>query len=448
MSRVLMLVLNPMTADSRVHREAAALAGAGHDVTVVATAAQGLPAQEARAGYRVLRLQYRRVVKDAVVGRSRALAGEGSERRRAVQAVSTPAQDALVALHTGLAVGHQVAGKLTWLAGGAFLKIVRSLTLPFEYWQGSIARLPRFLPRCDAIHAHDLGTLAAAVRLARVWRPSPRVIYDSHELYVEQRTRWKPYEKLLWRLHETRWIRHADLVITVSDGIADELVRRYRLRRRPLVLFNSPDVGDHPSGRGLRADMTGAAEAPVVAYAGAVKPGRGVELLVDALTHADAWHLALVGPAESPHLEDLRAQAARAGVAHRLHVLPPVPAGELPAYLRDADLGVHPLEPTCLNHELAMPNKMFDYAFAGVPLAVSRLKEMTAFVEDNRLGVTFDAHDGPAVAAAIDLALRNRDRLTPTPEALDRVKQRYGWPTQRRRLLTAYAALGLESPHD
>ncbi len=305
-----MLVLNPMTADSRVDKEASALGAAGHDVTVVATAAAGLPGVEQRGGYRVLRLPYRRTVKDRVVGRSRALAAEAAARRSLLGAArahgaSGPAWDAAHARHAAGALGLRAAGAAVRLGGGAVLKTARTGLLPVEYWHGTASALPRRVARPDVVHAHDLGTLAAAVRLARRWhrrhpgRPRPRVVYDSHELYVEQQTSWTRRERLAWRAHEARWIGAADLVVTVSDGIADELARRYRLRARPLVLFNSPDVeraGAAP--RALRDDV-GADGTPLVAYAGTVKAGRGVGLVVDAMAHSPAWHLALVGPGSS-----------------------------------------------------------------------------------------------------------------------------------------------------
>jgi len=445
-----MLVLNPMTADSRVDKEASALGGAGHDVTVVATAAPGLPAVERRAGYRVLRLPYRRVVKDRVVGLSRALAAEGAARRSLLGAARAhgaagAAWDAAHARHAAGAVALRAAGAAVRLGGGAWLKAARTGLLPVEYWRGTASALPRRVARPDVLHAHDLGTLAAAVRLARHWhrrhpgRPRPRVVYDSHELYVEQQTRWTRRERLAWRAHEARWIRRADLVVTVSDGIADELTRRYRLRARPLVLFNSPDVeraGAPP--RALRDDV-GADGTPLVAYAGTVKAGRGVGLVVDAMAHSPAWHLALVGPGSSTG--DVLDRAAAAGVAGRVHVLPAVPAAQLPGYLRSADLGVHLLEPTCRNHELALPNKLFDYVAAGLPVVVSRLPEMAGFVERHGLGLVAASLDAPAVGATIDAALRRRAELAPGPAVTRTVAARYGWPSQRARLLAAYEDL-------
>lgn len=447
MTHVLMLVLNPMRSDSRVEKEAASLAAAGLSVTVVATAESGLQQREARDGFIIQRLPYRRVVKDRIVGGRRKAASELAARTASLDALvrrlpdsRRPSLQAMLAAHRLVLLGRRVTARGRWLVGGGLLKLVRSRMLVPEYWRSIAAVLPRRLPRPEVIHAHDLGTLAAAVKLARRWQrrhpgyPPPRVVYDSHELYVEQQTRWQPWERWLWRVHETRWIRHADLVVTVSDGIADELCRRYRLRERPVVLFNAPASSDGPSShRQLRAELGLESAIPLVVYVGAVKPGRGVDEVVAAMPQTD-WHLALVGPGISPHTADLTERARQLGIADRLHVVDAVPPRELPTYIRSADVGIHPLLPTCLNHKLAMPNKLFDYLAAGLPVAVSALPEMGQFVSANQHGVVFDPMDATDIARAVECALQKRQNMTP-------VDHRTTWQAQEQILYDAYRRL-------
>lgn len=454
-----MLVLNPMTLDTRVEKEATSLAAEGHDVTVVATALRGLPASERRSGYTILRLPYRRAVKDRVTGVVAGLRTEAAQRRHALRAAAGQrpvgaGSGPLLRWHGLVAESYRGRAKLVWLLGGSYLKGVRSAVLPYEYWSGLVSRLPQRLPRCDVVHAHDLGTLAAAVRLTRNWQasfpglPRPRVVYDSHELFVEQNPRWKRREKALWRIHERRWIQRADLVLTVSEGIADVLRARYRLTVRPTVLYNTPVRTAARTGPDLRADLGLPTSAPLVAYVGAVKPGRGVDVLVDALRLDPSWHLALVGADEAPEARRLADTVAGTPADDHLHLVKAVEAADLPTYLRTADIGVHPLQPTCLNHALAMPNKLFDYVFAGLPVAVSDLPEMRRFTLDNGIGVVFDGRDPRAVAATLTCALAHPERIRPTPERLAQLTGQYLWPSQERVLLDRYAHLLLTSRRD
>ena len=410
MKHVLMLVINPMTADARVEKEARSLAGSGARVTVLATADGESPPHETRDGFTIIRLPYQRVVKERITG--------STERLRARETIA-----------------GRLAGRVVWLLGGSYLKALRSRILPIEYYRG-LARLAlESVEPPNVVHAHDLGTLRAAVKLARVWYrrtgTKPKVIYDSHELYTEQQTRWGWWEKSMWKAHERRWIRHADAVITVSAGIADELRRRYRLDVRPQVILNSPVSGAEQSlGRDVRHDLGLAAGVPLAVYAGAVKPSRGVGDLMAALLRLPDWHLALVGATP----ESLQTVGDRPPqLAGRLHTVPPVPYWSLPEYLSSATVGVHPLPDSCLNHRLALPNKLFDYVFAGLPVVASDLPEMGGLIRDRELGVTYRAGD----PASLVRALEGSKDLLVSPGAIEDLS----WDHQAQLLRALYDVL-------
>ena len=405
-----MLVINPMVADARVDKEAESLAAAGADVTVLATAGSDTSPTEPRGGFTIIRRPYQRVVKDRVTGTIARLRAQGT-------------------------VSGRVLARVAWLFGGLFLKLTRSLLLPAEYYNGLSRQALTLVATPDVIHAHDLGTLRAAVKLSGEWATRtgtrPRVVYDSHELYVEQATRWRWWEKLAWRAHEHRWIRHADAVITVSGGIADELQRRYRLATRPVVILNSPRLNPAERlGRTVRDDLGLDGDTPLAVYAGAVKPSRGIEMLVDALGELPGWHLALVGATPDQLDAVLATRVLPDEVRSRVHTLAPVPSWSLPEYLSSADVGVHPLPDTCLNHRLALPNKLFDYAFAGLPTVANDLPEMADLLRDREIGDVCDATSPSDIARAVR-ATRDLDVSAETFEDLS-------WEHQQEQLSSLY----------
>ena len=129
-----------------------------------------------------------------------------------------------------------------------------------------------------------------------------------------------------------------------------------------------------PTGA-LRARL-GIGDAPLVLHQGAPAPDRGCEQLIEAMAEL---------PGRPPRLPRLVAvprlrgrAAARAGRARRARALPPVAcrSSELLAHTADADVGVSLLQDTCENHRLALPNKVFEYVAAGVPVVVSDLPEL------------------------------------------------------------------------
>lgn len=89
-----------------------------------------------------------------------------------------------------------------------------------------------------------------------------------------------------------------------------------------------------------------------------------------------------------------------------------------------------------MNHELALPNKLFDYVFAGLPVAVSHLPEMSALVVDNGLGTVFDPDDADSIASQVTTAI-GMDHGLATTDLLARLS----WEAQATRLRALYTGL-------
>jgi glycosyltransferase involved in cell wall biosynthesis len=371
--RICMLLHKSVAHDSRVRREASALAAAGHDVTVVELDADA-------AG--------------TLDGFARVSASPPAWVRRA---------------------------------------------LPFHLYRAAflawfLARVVRLRP--DAVHAHDAAMLLPGLLGARLTRA--RLVYDSHELATGV-----PYREGGWARFvagiERVAVPRAAAVITVSDGIAARLRERYRLRRQPVVVRNvcALRAPAGPSGV-LRA---AAGDGPLILHQGAAAPDRGCETLVRALRGVPGATLVFLGDEGEPGFVDtLRALAAAEGVAGRVVFLPSLPVESLLAATAEADVGVSLLQDTSENHRLALPNKVFEYLAAGVPVVVSDLPELAALVREHGVGWTVRPDDPDAVAAGLRAALGARDddalraRVATAADALS-------WSREAPRLLGVYAGL-------
>src|SRR5215213_547355 len=260
--------------------------------------------------------------------------------------------------------------------------------------------------RPDVVHAHDAAMLAPGLAAAR--SVGARLVYDSHELATGV-----PYRERLWalfvRVLERAVIRRCDAVITVSDGIADRLVELHGLRRRPAVVRNVPDVTSAPPGEGRLRRVTGIGDAPLVLHQGASARHRGCEQLVRAMASVPDAELVFLGDEGDPGYVDALARLARqCGLEERVHFVPSVPLEDLLSHTAEADVGVSLLEDVCENHRLALPNKLFEYVAAGVPVVGSRLPELRRLVEGRRIGWTADASDPVDIARALREALAGR----------------------------------------
>jgi len=289
----------------------------------------------------------------------------------------------------------------------------------------------------DVIHAHDAAMLLPGLVAAR--RAGAKLVYDSHELATGV-----PYRDRAWGAlvasAERIGIPQADATIAVSEGIAARLAERYRPRRPPTVVRNLPDLpppGAAPAPE-LRREL-GVGDAPLILHQGAVAASRGCETLLRALALLPGAHLLLLG-AEGPYAERLPMLAAALGVAARTHLLPPVLPEELLSYTAQADVGVSLLEDCCENHRLALPNKLFEYLAAGLPVVVADLPETRRLVEAMRVGWCADPAAPESVAAALRTALERQDD-SGLRGRLARAARELSWEREGQRLLSLYEEL-------
>ncbi|PTX62552.1 glycosyltransferase involved in cell wall biosynthesis [Melghirimyces profundicolus] len=136
----------------------------------------------------------------------------------------------------------------------------------------------------------------------------------------------------------------------------------------------------------------------VALYAGAHGPANALEYVVRAGEHLpDGYAIVLIG--DGPEKERLREIKARRSL-HNVHLLDPVPKGEVYHFIHAADCGVISLA----DNEIfrgARPNKLFDYMFVGKPIITTVDGEVRDIVEENGVGLFSGAEDPRGLAEAM-----------------------------------------------
>lgn len=297
--------------------------------------------------------------------------------------------------------------------------------------------------RPDFVHAHDLVTLSCGYRLAR--SHGARLIYDAHELETHTNY-WS-----LTRSHR-RWIafyeealcRETDAVITVCESIADWLRDHYEIPR-PVVVHNTPDFSRSaavdPGKSKLREAIGIGREDSLAVYVGSVTVDRGIEECVRALAYAPYLHLAFVGPRYIETEKNIHAIANELGVTGRVHLVDPVPSADVTHFVSDADCSVVAIQNVCLSYYFCFPNKLLESVLAGVPVVVARLIELEHFVERFGVGLIADETDPCALAIAMTEVIARKAKFRPDAATRAEIVSLYGWETQRARLLDLYRRL-------
>ncbi len=377
---VLMLVMSDVAHDSRVLREAVALAEHGHVVHIVG--------KDVPAGW----TPPRGVTVESVSG------GSGfkpqAQPQSAETAESATAESA--AAHSAAESAAPKPAAASPSTSSAPRRAVRWLLLPQHrqrVWRTWCTRAGAAVDgrKFDVVHAHDFNVLRVAARLAD--RSGARLVYDSHEFWSgrERHGRPTPIERSRERRAEQKLLRRADAVLTVSDGIAERL-GAWRGGEVKVVRNTFPSV---PEGAGSTVPL-GQRPAGIV-YAGRIGAARDLETLLPAAAaaHLDA---VLMGPADREYLQ--RIQPGIDSGAVRLE--PARPVDEVDGVLREVGISMVTLTDTCENHRMALPNKLFHAVRAGVPVVAADLPELRRAVTEYGLGALYRPGDVASMRAALE----------------------------------------------
>jgi glycosyltransferase involved in cell wall biosynthesis len=398
--RAVVVVRNGFLYDARVLRAARTLAETGLEPLVVASQTEAhQPISETRDGLAIVRVR----PSPPIAWVQRALGGR----------------------RTGVAADPAVSPPSRGVAGRVGLRAFRWLRTADYNWR--VARVV-LRERPVLVHCNDHNTMwvgVAAKLLAR-----SRLVYDAHELWADRNGRWEWRPWLL--ATEALFTRVADQTVVASPGFVDPMSRRYRIAP-PRVVRNIPARAD---ALPPRAEASGDA---IAVYVGALLKGRGLEQAIDAIALAPGVRLRLIGPGAEPLIAALRRRAAGAGVEDRVEFLPPVAPDRVVDALAGADLGLSLFQPVCLSHELTLPNKLFEYLAAGLPILSSDMSVSAEFVRRHGVGEVVPATSPSAIAAGVRslLAPGRRDELAPHIELAAR---EFSWEAERRELLEAYTA--------
>ncbi len=308
---------------------------------------------------------------------------------------------------------------------------------PRLFWEAhrALARALATEP-ADVVHASDLHVLPAVAETAR--QRGARLVYDAREWYAGlDAAHRRPWVGWLWGAVEGRVAPRCDLVLTVNDAIADRLAAERGIVRPTVVRNVAGHARMEPTGA-LRARLNLPADRPLALYQGLFRPGRGLRPLVDAFADVPEADLVLIG--EGSEEDALRALAARA--PGRVHIVPFTPPDALAALTPDADLGVIVAEPLTESLRLGLPNKLFEYAAAGLPvLAGSGIEPLAAIVERTGAGETVDPSDRAALVAALRRMLLDEAARARYRDGLARLRAEFTPERETATFLDAYRPL-------
>lgn len=288
--------------------------------------------------------------------------------------------------------------RLSFLAGPLFY-----LSLQFRF----LLFLLRRAQGSAGIWANDLDTLLPAWLAAKVF--GLPLMYDSHEFFTEAAgLTGHPLKRWVWLVLERALFPRLKAVTVVNDSIAEAYAERYPQGRvgRPLVVRNMPRRSKALTGQPSRKVFEEAGlqlgPGPLGILQGAfLDEDRGVREAVSFLAERPNCQLVIVGAGP----EWVWAQDQIQHFSSQLHLLPKQPYDKLRQMTRAADWGFSLDRPDHGNYLMSLPNKLFDYIHAGIPVVASPMPEVAKIVESHGIGKLIEDFSPASIAVAVDRVL-------------------------------------------
>lgn len=249
----------------------------------------------------------------------------------------------------------------------------------------------------DLIFANDLDTLPAAYFAAKLRKK--RLIFDTHELFSEvPELVDRPLIKQFWKKVEDHILPKLPHSLTVCESIAKHYNRAYNIDMK--VVRNIPNYNTLP-----RTKKNLFPGKKIIIYQGALNVGRGLEWVLDAMPLIDNAILVIIGDGDIKQKLELQVKTLK--IEDRTQFVGKVSAEKLHEYTTSADIGLCLLENKGLNYFYALPNRIFDYIHAGVPVLATRFPEISAIVENYNTGTLIDHYEPEFLAKNLNDMLTN-----------------------------------------
>ena len=261
--------------------------------------------------------------------------------------------------------------------------------------------------RSTLLLSNDLDTLLPNYLVARM--RGKKLIYDTHEFYTEvpELVR-RPRIRAVWLAIEQWIFPKLKTVITVNRSIAEQYHARYG--NTVQVVRNIPmkrDLGPMPSREALQLP----ADKRILVMQGAgINVDRGAEEAVLAMRELTECLLLIIGGGDAwPVLERMVKEHA---LLDRVRLLGKMSYERMMAYTCNADLGLTLDKDTNLNYRFSLPNKLFDYLQAGIPVLATDLPEVAGIVREFDCGVVLKQAEPGAIVQAVQQLLADPARIS------------------------------------
>ncbi len=233
----------------------------------------------------------------------------------------------------------------------------------------------------QVIHCHDNTVLFTGVILKKF--TGAKLIYDAHELESNKNGLTKFLGKLTLFTEKILW-RYIDALIVVSPSI-EKWYKENIGDKYSEIILNSPIIEKDNlliSNDYLRNYFSIAKDSKIFLYIGILGYGRGMDLIIEAFKKIDInSSLVFLGYGElSDELKEIAKEYTN------IYVHDAISHEKVVSVARSADVGLCLIQNVSLSDFYCLPNKLFEYSFAQIPVLASDFPDISTVVKNYNLG--------------------------------------------------------------
>ncbi len=296
----------------------------------------------------------------------------------------------------------------------------------------------------DIYHAHDETGLPFCYLAALLHRKP--LIFDAHEVPTSALSESHISMKSLLKRCFLLLVPHCRAVITISPSIVAEFRKRYRCQEVCLIR-NLPEYQGVPKSDRLRQHLGLGSNVRIALYQGNLQPDRGLDRLVRSAAFLERdILLVLMGRGVRDTQSQLEALIASEGTGDRVKIIAPVPYKDLLDYTASADLGLIFYAPDYPEVQMYLPNKLFEYIMAGLPILSSQVNAVAEVLKTYDVGQIFPSFVPAEIGEAINALLADQAELERMRcNALSAARQELNWQKEGQQLIQLYQSILVDS---
>jgi glycosyltransferase involved in cell wall biosynthesis len=293
-----------------------------------------------------------------------------------------------------------------------------------------------FFHRFDFLVSNDLDTLLPNFLVSKLKRIP--LVYDSHEYFIGvPEIQNRPFVKWVWTSIEKLVFPRLKYVMTVSDSIATQYekdyglkpltVRNCSIKTELMVPFSRDELKLDPDHLLLIMQGTG------------INVDRGGEELIDAIAITDNVSLIVIGSGDK--FQPLIDKTLKTGLSDRIRFISKLPWQELMRYTRSADAGFSGDKNSNVNYNFSLPNKLFDYISAGIPVIASDLPEISKILTEYKCGIVIPEVNKEEISEAIKKLRDNRRLLSELKQNSVIASESINWENESLKVEKLYRSI-------